>query len=100
MWAVLSFKKAPLVPTTPKTFNMLQANVVCRQLGFDGASKVHNNSHFGLVSDNFSYDDIRCTGDEATLDDCNHNQNAEDCAYSEGAGVECTSSDRNFFFIF
>jgi hypothetical protein len=44
-----------------------QANVVCRQLGFEGALLVFSNSHFGFVPQKFSYDDVNCGGTETNL---------------------------------
>jgi len=61
-------------------------------LGFDGALAVHGESHYGYVSNDFSYDDISCNGAEATLDDCLH-ANVENCLPNEGAGVECYSGE-------
>jgi hypothetical protein len=36
----------------------------------------------------FSYDEVGCTGNELTLDQCPHVNN-DDCGPSEGAGVTC-----------
>ena len=71
---------------------ILQADVVCKQLGFNGALTVHSESYFGMVSNDFSYDDISCDGGEGALDDCVH-ANVENCGPNEGAGVECYSGE-------
>ena len=74
-------------------FLYLQANVVCRQLGFtQGAESFDNESPYGPVSDIFSYDEVQCTGQETTLDSCPH-ANTEDCFGTEAVGVVCVSTD-------
>ena len=49
-------------------------------------------SHFGRVSSTFKMDDVRCTGNEASLLDCRHNT-VDDCGPDEGAGVICSNSN-------
>ena len=71
-----------------QSYSSLQANVVCKQLGYSRSIASFSVSTFGLVSNDFSYDDVNCTGTEPTLDDCPH-INSEDCSSGEGAGVEC-----------
>ena len=66
----------------------MQANVVCRQLGYSGATDVYTGSYFGVTPDDFSYDDVYCSGSETSLDDCPHN-NEENCNGYEAAGVVC-----------
>ena len=66
--------------------------MVCKQLGFTGAQTVHNESFYGSVSSDFSYDDISCNGGEGTLDNCAH-ANVENCGPNEGAGVVCFSGE-------
>ena len=70
-----------------------QANVVCRQLGFPlGAVSGNCCSYFGRpplgANIPFSYDDVRCSGNEANLDNCHH-ANTNDCGPEEVAGVVC-----------
>jgi len=66
----------------------LQADVVCRQLGYSGASDIYFGSHFGQTPDIFSYDDLYCTGSEFSLDECPHS-NEDNCNGFEAAGVVC-----------
>ncbi len=68
-----------------------QASVVCRELGYIGAVSATTNSHFGDVSGTFSYSNVYCTGDEASLDVC-RNYNNPNCYESEGAGVICNTN--------
>ena len=78
-----------LGPVCDDFWELYDAQVVCRQLGFDGAELATGGSYFGSVPSNFSYDNVNCVGDEATLDDCTW-IGYDDCSSSEGAGVVCT----------
>ena len=73
-----------------------EANVVCRELGFPlGAARVTKESHFGSVSSSFSMDDVKCGGDEASLEDCYY-KSYDDCGGSEGAGVVCQEGTSHY----
>ena len=70
-------------------WDLNDAYVVCRQLGFDdGTTTVR--SEFGLVPDVFAMDNVRCTGSEARLQDCTYSLTAN-CGGWEGAGVRCST---------
>ena len=45
-------------------------------------------SKFGRVNSTFRMDDVKCTGNEDSLLDCQHNTE-DNCGDSEGAGVIC-----------
>ena len=62
--------------------------MVCKQLGFSKAAEFTVSSKFGNVSADFSFDQVECSGQEITLEDCKHD-NTEDCGPDEGAGVVC-----------
>jgi hypothetical protein len=77
-------------PVCDDEHNAQNAKVVCRMLGYPyGQATVK--SHFGRVSSTFKMDDVRCTGNEASLLDCRHNT-VDDCGPDEGAGVICSNS--------
>jgi hypothetical protein len=69
-------------------YTKFQAAVVCRLLGFDGVDYVVTDSFFGQVEGTFSYDNVECTGDESSLDECSH-LDESNCTTDEGAGVIC-----------
>jgi hypothetical protein len=69
-------------------FYLKQANVVCKQLKFTGASSFECCSSRGAVATNFAYDDVKCVGTEATLDACPH-VNIHDCGSNEGVWIVC-----------
>ena len=72
------------------TLLLLQAKVVCRQLGYSGAERATIGSHFGYSSySKFSYDDVNCYGFEYSLDRCSH-EDTNNCRPNEVAGVVCS----------
>lgn len=74
------------------SFN-LQANVVCRQLGFPhGAISANCCSVFGNVHAQMVYDLVNCNGNEETLNSCMH-LNTPLCDSTHAAGVSCNKTD-------
>lgn len=79
-------------------WNLQNAQVVCRQLGFDKAMEALPNAQFGPGSDNMPIllDDVICYGNELSLSQClfppigQHN-----CQHYEDVGVRCYCK---FFF--
>ncbi|XP_071487939.1 scavenger receptor cysteine-rich domain-containing protein DMBT1-like [Diadema antillarum] len=68
------------------------ANVVCRMLGFEGASNYSCCAEYGQGSGPILLDDVECNGTESNLTDCQHNgYGVHDCGHHEDAGVECIS---------
>ena len=66
------------------------ANVVCRQLGYTSATAASEGAAFGEGSGPIHYDNVACTGTEARLADCSHlGIGIHNCGHSEDAGVVC-----------
>uniref|UniRef100_A0A8C7X4N0 Neurotrypsin n=1 Tax=Oryzias sinensis TaxID=183150 RepID=A0A8C7X4N0_9TELE len=66
------------------------AEVVCRQLGLSGAAKAWGQAHFGKSSGRVWLDEVRCTGNELSLEQCAKSAWGEhNCLHSEDAGVSC-----------
>ena len=67
------------------------ANVVCRQLGFPGASGFTKQAQtFGAGSGPILLDKVRCVGDETSILDCMKSAiGFNDCRHSDDAGVIC-----------
>ena len=80
-------------------WDLKDANVVCRQLGFVGAVAANTSAAFGAGKGQIWMDDVRCTGDESSLTECGHGGwGIEDCGHGEDAGVMCIKGDNKFFF--
>ena len=66
------------------------SNVVCRQLGFTGASVTRARAYFGEGSGPILFDDVQCTGSESYIWECSHRGwRDHNCGHSEDVGVEC-----------
>ena len=75
-------------------WDLKDANVVCRQLGFAGAVAANTSAAFGRGEGQIWMDDVQCTGDESSLTECGHSGwGIENCRHSEDAGVMCTIRD-------
>ena len=73
-------------------WSITDAHVVCRQLGYRGATSAHGQAFFGQGSGPIHYDDVACNGSETRLADCSHpGIGIENCAHNEDAGVVCTN---------
>ena len=73
-------------------WDLNDATVVCRQLGYLRAVFAYRTSQFGEGTGPIWLDNIHCTGTELRLDQCPHNGiGVHDCIHFEDAGVRCTS---------
>ena len=72
-------------------WTLKEANVVCRQLGFEaGASAAVRSAGFGEGIGNIWMDEVNCVGHERRLIDCNHlGLGKHKCDHSKDAGVIC-----------
>ncbi|XP_038062142.1 uncharacterized protein LOC119732624 isoform X8 [Patiria miniata] len=75
-------------------FDINDATVICRQLGFPSALRaVSAADEFSIGSGSILLDNLGCSGDESTLADCSHaGWTVNNCGHSEDAGVVCTTS--------
>lgn len=71
-------------------WDMADARVVCRQLGFPGAWAYVRRAYFGQGTRVILMDNVNCLGTEAQLADCTFSGwGNHDCSHSEDAGVVC-----------
>uniref|UniRef100_A0A8C1S7X5 SRCR domain-containing protein n=1 Tax=Cyprinus carpio TaxID=7962 RepID=A0A8C1S7X5_CYPCA len=84
-------------------WELAEAQVVCRQLGFPGAISVTPGGQYGEGSGPIWLDDMNCKGSESSLSDCSFKGwGVTDCSHKEDAGVVCETgtnitSNRQFF---
>ena len=77
-------------------WNITEANVVCRQLGFSGVTTAWQSAHFGPGTGQILR--VSCSGNEERLQDCIlRGWGVDDCVHGEDASVTCTSGgcDKN-----
>ena len=68
------------------------ARVVCRQLGYATAVSAPQSAHFGSGSGRIWLDDVHCVGTETSIVTCPHGGwGTHNCGHSEDASVVCTS---------
>ena len=66
------------------------ANVVCKMLGYGKALNGLHSAHFGQGTGSIMMDNVQCTGREEGIHECKHQgYYNHDCSHSEDAGVIC-----------
>ena len=70
------------------------ANVVCRQLGFSQlASQARGSAYYGQGSGPIWIDDVACSGNESHIYDCRHRGwGNNDCTHRRDASVQCSTA--------
>ena len=72
------------------SWDLQDAAVVCRQLGFEGALTALRTSEFGSRIGQIWLDEVQCGGDESSISECVHRGWGDhDCSYYYTAGVLC-----------
>ncbi|XP_046846185.1 scavenger receptor cysteine-rich type 1 protein M130-like isoform X2 [Xenia sp. Carnegie-2017] len=72
-------------------WDLKDAEVVCRQLGYDYAVKALPGSHTSHGHGKIWLDDVKCTGSEPNLASCVNNKwGNHNCEHHQDAGVECS----------
>ena len=77
-------------------WDLQDANVVCRQLGFGRALTAVKSAAFGRGQGNIWMNNVRCTGDESAITQCAHNGLEKgNCSHSKDAGAVCATGKTN-----
>ncbi|XP_063062353.1 deleted in malignant brain tumors 1 protein-like [Engraulis encrasicolus] len=77
------------------SWDINDAEVVCRQLGCGQAVSAPGGAHFGQGRGMTWLDEVACRGTESSITQCPHNGfGIENCAASEDAGVVCVGEMR------
>ncbi|XP_028407344.1 deleted in malignant brain tumors 1 protein-like isoform X2 [Dendronephthya gigantea] len=75
-------------------WDMRDARVVCRQLGFKDVLRTLQENEVPGGSGKIWLSEISCTGSEQNITSCSHDGwGNHPCSHSEDAGVECTNTD-------
>ena len=71
-------------------FDTRDANVVCRELGYQGAAEFFCCASYGQGNGLIWLDDLACTGTETSVYNCTHNGfGNHNCEHKEDIGVKC-----------
>ena len=77
-------------------WDLNDAHVVCRMMGYSGAVESSCCAKYGQGSGQILLDNVKCHGDEANLFSCSHGGlGIHACQHSQDAGVTCSG-----FFAF
>ena len=73
------------------SWDMRDATVVCRQMGYPSAIRAYQRATHGQGTGRIVLDDLFCTGSESSLLDCPSFTPAgtHNCQHSEDASVQC-----------
>ena len=81
------------------SWDLNDARVVCRSLGYSGASEAPHKAHYGQGTGRIILDDLGCSGSESSLYACSHSgPYVHNCGHSEDASAVCELYI-NFTFI-
>ena len=71
-------------------WDLYDANVICRMLGFNRALRAPLQAAFGQGAGPITLDNVACLGIEASIAECQHSQYLQhNCQHSEDASVVC-----------
>ena len=73
------------------SWDINDAKVVCKQLGFPKASQAFGGASHGQGVGPIWMDDVACSGNESSLSECSHRGwGSNDCTHSQDASVQCS----------
>ena len=82
------------------SWGLREADVVCRQLGYDGALSAPSYTAFGRGTGQIWLDYVHCEGDEISILDCYHSEwGVHNRWYYNDAGVVCRPTGKAVIHI-
>ena len=69
-------------------WDLQDATVVCRQLGYISATAAWGSARFGPGSGPILLSDLSCIGNESSITECGHHS-THNCSHGDDAGVVC-----------
>lgn len=82
------------------SWDMTDAEVVCRELGCGSPVEVKTDGYFGSGIGPIWMDDVKCTGTETSVKNCKSNGWGEhNCVHAKDAGVICRGKIELFFYV-
>ena len=82
-------------------WDLIDAQVVCRQLGYGQAINAKSGAFYGLGGSRNTFYNVNCVGTEFTIGDCSHNGwGYHDCFHFEDAGLKCSALKGKFILMY
>lgn len=77
------------------SWDNLDANIVCKQLGYTAAKNIYHNAYYGGGTGPIWLNNVQCNRSSKTLNDCSHDGFVSHggCSHSHDAGIECYPLD-------
>ena len=83
------------------SWDLNDARVVCRMLGFQTAVLASTNAGYGEGSGGIILDNVGCLGTERNLAECSHNgYENHNCGHSEDAGAVCAHGEILYLYSY
>ena len=82
------------------SWDLQDANVVCRQLRFEGAFAASRNAGSGPRTGPVWLNEVRCVGNESSISECVHiGWRDHDCWHNYDAGVVCRPTSKAMIYL-